>query len=165
MAVLADERPDVLALETIPSLSEVRAVLDVLSGSGVPAWMSVTPHLGALRTGEPLEAVFAAADRVAEIVAVGVNCCSPSEVLGAIVAARRVTDKPLVVYPNSGELWDAKNRTWVGEAGFPRELVEQWLEAGASLIGGCCRVGPAQIARIASVLHPDAVQRSVGSST
>src|SRR3712207_3113077 len=78
--VLADERPDLLALETVPSLTEVRALLDVLRGSGMPAWLSVTPHLGALRTGEPLEAAFAAADGVDEIVAVGVNCCHPSEV-------------------------------------------------------------------------------------
>jgi homocysteine S-methyltransferase len=58
-----------------------------------------------------------------------------------------------VVYPNSGELWDAKNRAWEGEAGFPRHLVERWLEAGATLIGGCCRVGPAQISEIASVVR------------
>lgn len=150
--VLADENPDLLALETIPSYAEVRALLGVLRGSGVPSWLSVTPHLGALRTREPLEAAFAAADRVDEIVAVGVNCCHPSEILGAIAAARRVTDKPVVVYPNSGELWDGKNRTWEGEAGFPRHLVERWLEAGATLIGGCCRVGPAQIRQIASAL-------------
>jgi homocysteine S-methyltransferase len=156
IAVLADERPDLLALETVPSLSEVTALLDVVRGSGVPAWLSVTPHLGALRTGEPLEAAFAFADEVEEIAAVGVNCCHPSEVLAAIAAARQVTDKPIVVYPNSGESWDAKNRTWVGEPGFPRELVERWLDAGASLIGGCCRVGPEQIARIASVLGASA---------
>ncbi|MFC0678061.1 homocysteine S-methyltransferase [Lysobacter korlensis] len=165
MAVLADAQPDLLAVETIPSLSEVRAVLDVLSGSGVPAWVSVTPHLGALRTAEPLESAFAAADGIDEIIAVGVNCCSPSEVLGAIAAARRATDKPIVVYPNSGELWDAKNRTWVGEPGFPRDLVERWLDAGAWIIGGCCRVGPAQISRIASVLHRHPVQPSLGSTT
>jgi homocysteine S-methyltransferase len=154
--VLADEHPDLLALETIPSLGEVGALLDVLRGSGVPAWLSVTPHLGALRTGEPLEAAFAPADEVDEIVAVGVNCCHPSEVLAAISAARRVTEKPVVVYPNSGELWDAKNRTWVGQPGFPRALVERWLDAGATLVGGCCRVGPEQITRIAAALHPSA---------
>lgn len=150
--LLADERPDLLAMETVPSLTEVRALLDVLRGSGIPAWLSVTPHLGALRTGEPLEAAFEPADRVDEIVAVGVNCCHPSEVLAAVAAARRVTAKPVVVYPNSGESWDAKNRTWVGQPGFPRELVERWLDAGATLVGGCCRVGPEQIVRIASVL-------------
>ena len=164
IAVLADERPDVLALETIPSLSEVRALLDVLRGTGVHAWVSVTPHLGALRTREPLEAAFAAADEVDEVLAVGVNCCHPSEVLGAIAAARRVTGKPIAVYPNSGELWDGKNRTWVGEPGFPPELIERWLEAGATLVGGCCRVGPAQIARIASVVHPRQQTPSVGST-
>lgn len=153
--VLADEHPDLLAIETIPSLGETHALLDVLRGTGLSAWLSVTPHLGALRTGEPLEAAFERADAVDEIVAVGVNCCHPSEVLAAIAAARRVTDKPIVVYPNSGESWDAKNRTWVGQPGFPRALVQRWVDAGATLVGGCCRVGPEQIARIASVLAPD----------
>jgi homocysteine S-methyltransferase len=154
--VLADEHPDLLALETVPSLTEVRALLDVLRGSGTPAWLSVTPHLGTLRTGEPLEAAFRQADDVDEIVAVGVNCCHPSEVLAAVAAARRVTAKPVVVYPNSGESWDAKNRTWVGQPGFPRVLVERWIEAGATLVGGCCRVGPEQISRIADVLNRSA---------
>jgi homocysteine S-methyltransferase len=75
-----------------------------------------------------------------------------------------VTDKPIAVYPNSGELWDAKNRTWVGEPGFPPQLIERWLDAGAALVGGCCRVGPAQIHRIASVVHPRRQTPSVGST-
>lgn len=149
IAVLADAGADLLAFETIPSRAESRALLDLVRGTGVPAWLSFTVHLGALRTGESLETAFADAADVEEIAAVGVNCSHPSEVLGAITAARRVTDKPIVVYPNSGEEWDAKNRVWVGEPGFPRALVEQWVAAGATLIGGCCRVGPADIALLA----------------
>jgi homocysteine S-methyltransferase len=152
LAVLADEGADLLAFETIPSRAESRALIDLVRGTGVPAWLSFTVHLGMLRTGEPLEQAFADADAVDEIVAVGINCSHPSEVLGAIAAARRVTAKPVVVYPNSGEEWDAKNRVWVGEPGFPRSLVEQWVVAGAALVGGCCRVGPADIAQLAAHL-------------
>lgn len=152
LAVLAEAGADLLALETIPSRAEALALLDLLRGSGVAAWLSFTVHDGALRTGESLTEAFAEAAAVDEIVAVGINCSHPSEVLGAIAAARAVTDKPVVVYPNSGEEWDAKNRTWVGEPGFPPALVERWLEAGASLVGGCCRVGADEIAGLAAIV-------------
>jgi S-methylmethionine-dependent homocysteine/selenocysteine methylase len=44
----------------------------------------------------------------------------------------------------------------VGQPGFPKALVERWIEAGATLVGGCCRVGPEQISRIAAVLNGSA---------
>lgn len=77
---------------------------------------------------------------------------SPDEVLGAIEAAREVTTKPVVVYPNSGETWDAAARRWRGRAAFPPEAVRSWQAAGARLIGGCCRTGPGQITAIGRAL-------------
>jgi len=151
--VLADAGPDVLAVETLPSLAEVEAVTAEVDRIGVPAWISVTVSLGTLRSGEALAEAFSVAASSPAVVAVGVNCSAPSEVLGAIATAREVTGKPVVVYPNSGEEWDAKNRTWVGSPGFPDELVRRWRRAGASLIGGCCRVRPEQIARLAGLLE------------
>jgi homocysteine S-methyltransferase len=84
-----------------------------------------------------------------------VNCCAPIEVSGALRALRSRSDKPAVVYPNSGEEWDAKNRRWMGSPALPPELVDEWVHEGASAIGGCCRVGPEHIALIG-----DAVGRS-----
>ncbi|WP_309712511.1 homocysteine S-methyltransferase [Pseudolysinimonas sp.] len=149
---LAAAGPDLLAAETIPSLAEVEALAAELSGTGIPAWISVTPAFGRMRSGERLEEAFAVAAAVDEVIALGVNCCDPLEVSPAIAAARAVTDKPVVVYPNSGEQWDAKNRRWVGRPGVPDELVTSWLDAGARIVGGCCRIGPAEIARIAAVV-------------
>lgn len=152
LAALAAAGPDVLAAETIPSLAEVEALVRELDGTGWPAWISVTPAYGALRTGESLAEAYALAASIDEIIAVGVNCCDPMEVGPAIAAARSVTDKPIVVYPNSGEQWDAKNRRWIGEPGVPDRLVREWVESGAALVGGCCRVAPAQVSRIAEVV-------------
>lgn len=149
---LAAARPDLLAVETIPSLAEVEALATELSGTGIPAWISVTPAFGRLRSGERLEEAFAVAAAVDEVIAVGVNCCDPLEVSPAIAAARSVTDKAVVVYPNSGEQWDAKNRRWIGKPGVPDELIASWLDAGAGIVGGCCRIGPAEIAGIAAVV-------------
>jgi homocysteine S-methyltransferase len=150
--VLAGAGADLIAAETLPSLVEVEAVLAELDGSGASAWISVTPLDGRLRSGEPVASAFALAAEVDEVVAVGVNCCAPGEVLGAIVAAREVTGKPIVVYPNSGEAWDAEARRWRGDAVFPTELVQSWRAAGAALVGGCCRIGPSQITAIAQAL-------------
>ena len=88
-----------------------------------------------------------------EIVAVGVNCCARGDVLAAIQIAREVTDKPVIVYPNSGEEWDGERRTWIGNGQWSADLVPRWAAAGARIIGGCCRVHPDDIAALASTLR------------
>jgi homocysteine S-methyltransferase len=143
---------DILAIETIPSLAEAEAVARALEGTGASAWLSLTVAGGATRSGDPLTEAFALAATCPEIVAVGVNCCAPSEVTPALRAARAVSDKPAVVYPNSGEEWDGKNRRWIGDPGLPAALIEEWVREGAALIGGCCRVGPEDIARMSRVV-------------
>jgi homocysteine S-methyltransferase len=85
-------------------------------------------------------------------VAVGVNCCAPSDVLPALVTAAEVTDKPLVAYPNSGARWDAWSRRWVGGAAYDVGLAHQWVGAGARYVGGCCRVGVRDIAALTASL-------------
>lgn len=152
--VLAAARPDVLALETVPDADEARALLRVVRGLGVPAWLSYTVDGDRTRAGQPLEEAFALAADVDEVIAVGVNCCAPQDVDGAVRAAARVTGKPVVVYPNSGEAWDAGARAWDGRSSFTPEEVTGWRASGARLIGGCCRVGPEAIAGIAAALTP-----------
>ena len=150
--ILADSGADLLAVETIPSLRELEALVLELEGAGIRAWISVTPDGERLRTGEPLADAFGLAAASDRVIAVGVNCCPPEQVLGAVRIARSVTEKPVVAYPNSGETWDAAARTWHGTSGFDADLVRTWHAAGASLIGGCCRTGPADISAIAAAL-------------
>lgn len=150
LTALVDAAPDLLAVETIPSLAEVEAVVAEVAGRGVPAWISVTVSGGALRSGESLAEAFAVATSAPEVIAVGVNCCDPAEVAPAAATARATTALPFVAYPNSGEQWDAKNRRWMGHPGFAEPAVQEWLDAGVQVLGGCCRVGPAQIATLAA---------------
>ena len=152
MEVLAAVGPDVLALETIPDAVEAEALLRAVRGLGVPAWLSYSIAGDRTRAGQPLEAAFALAADVDEVVAVGVNCCAPEDVDAAVETAARVTGKPVVVYPNSGETWDAEARAWTGRSTFTTEQVEGWLASGARLVGGCCRVGPEAITSIARTL-------------
>lgn len=151
LEVLAASGADALAAETIPSLAEVQALVEELDGLGPdapPAWISVTIDGDRLRSGEALSEAFALAASSPAVAAVGVNCCDPRDVLGAVQIARFVTDKPFIAYPNSGEQWDAKNRRWMGRPGVPAPMVRSWVDAGAAVVGGCCRVDADAVAGI-----------------
>src|SRR6201992_4113064 len=137
LEVLADAGADVLALETIPDVDEAEALVNLVRSLGVPAWLRYTIDGTRTRAGQPLADAFAVAVGVPEIVAVGVNCCAPDDVLPAIGQARE-TGKPVIVYPNSGERWDSARRAWVGPSRFSARLAVQWAAAGARVIGGGC---------------------------
>ena len=150
LASTVGEHADVLAVETIPCLAEVEAVLAELDGSGVPAWLSLSAADGRTRAGEPLGEAFAMAASVAEVVAVGVNCTTPADAGDAVPLAG--AHGPAVVYPNSGQSWNAETRAWEGRSAFHADDVSAWVAAGARLVGGCCRVGPEDIAALRATL-------------
>ena len=146
---LAAAAPDAIAVETIPSLIELEAVCRELEGIGLPAWLSVTIADGALRSGDPLAEAASIAAGTPEAVAVGANCCDVAEVGGALAILQAGSARPGVAYPNSGERWNADARRWSGEAHHISQHAGQWVAEGAGLVGGCCRVGPDQIAEVA----------------
>jgi len=116
MEVLAEAGADVLACETVPAAAEAEALVAEAQSLGVPIWLSLTTVVdddGVVRTrrGEPAADVFAMAAGVDEVLAVGVNCTYPSGVPAAVTTAAAF-GKPVVVYPNSGEGWDASRRRW-----------------------------------------------------
>ncbi|KUJ68765.1 homocysteine methyltransferase [Streptomyces albus subsp. albus] len=150
---LAEAEPDVLALETVPDIDEAEAQLRAVRGSGLPVWLSYSVAGDTTRAGQPLAEAFALAAADDQVIAVGVNCCTPQDADQAVRWAAETTGKPVVVYPNSGEEWDAAARGWRGPATFDPQRVAGWRAAGARLIGGCCRVGPDRIAELADVLE------------
>ncbi|WP_040924272.1 homocysteine S-methyltransferase [Saccharomonospora iraqiensis] len=152
--VLAEAGPDVLALETVPDVDEAEALVRAVEGVGLPAWLTFNVDGGRTRAGQPMAEAFAVAADAPEVVAVGVNCCAPAEVPDAVACAREVTGKPVVAYPNSGEGWDAHRRDWTGPTRYRATDAPTWLAAGATLLGGCCRVLPTDIARLAEVVTP-----------
>jgi homocysteine S-methyltransferase len=155
--VLAASGADLLALETIPSIDEGRALAELLDERrDVRAWLSFSCADGArTRRGDPIEEAFDLAEHSPGIIAVGVNCTEPVHVVELMRRAAGRTSKPIVVYPNGGERWNAAGRTWSGRTAerSPGGLaagVDSWLAAGARIVGGCCRVGPDTIAEIAA---------------
>ncbi|MFD4273500.1 homocysteine S-methyltransferase [Streptomyces cyaneofuscatus] len=153
VAALAEAGPDVLALETVPDMDEAEAVVRVAEETGLPLWLSYSVVGGRTRAGQPLEEAFAVAAGREAVMAVGVNCCDPAEAEEAVRVAVEVTGKPAVVYPNSGEGWDAEGRGWTGTSTFDPGRVRAWTGAGARLVGGCCRVGPDRIKELAGLLE------------
>lgn len=149
LAVAAETNADLIAFETVPSLEEARAIAFALAQfSSVAAWVSFTCGDAAhVAHGEPLAACAALLDAAPQVVSIGVNCTQPAliaRLIGEICSASR---KPVVVYPNSGELWDAKRRCWYGVSSV-EEYARQsrvWFAAGAQAVGGCCRTTPEHI--------------------
>jgi homocysteine S-methyltransferase len=159
LEVLAAAGADVLAVETVPSRLEAEALVAELDRLGHPAWLSLTTTTDAAgqvrtRRGELAADAFALAQGVDSIIAVGVNCTAPGGVEAAVRVAAQASRKPVVVYPNSGEGWDSEARAWTGSCGpgFAADRVQSWVRAGARAVGGCCRVGPEQIAELATCL-------------
>lgn len=159
LETLMGAMPDVLALETIPDADEARALMNLVRGSGVPCWLSFSVADARTRAGQALTEAFSLAADVDEVIAVGVNCCSPQDVRAAVEIAGSVTGKPVVAYPNSGESWDAEARAWHDDATFDAGLVRSWIDAGARLIGGCCRIGPDSIRQVADCVEAAGRQR------
>ena len=127
-------------------------LVELIDELGVPAWLSYSVGGLATRAGQPLAEAFAVAASSTSVVAVGVNCCAPDDVLPALEVARTVTGKPGVAYPNSGQGWDTGTHTWSGTTSYDVTLAPSWVEAGASYVGGCCQVGPDDIAALAEAL-------------
>lgn len=153
MEVLADTDVDLFAFETIPSLLEAEALLEVLKDFPEKcAWLSFSCKDGAcVSHGEPFSSCAGVADGLEQIVAVGINCTAP-KYIGDLLNSAQELNTPLVVYPNSGETWNSAGNEWSGQA-CERFPVADWYEGGARLLGGCCRTSLEAITQIRSELN------------
>ena len=155
IAVLANTNADFLAFESVPSLEEAGAILASLDPyPDVAAYVSFTCRDGRhVSHGETLQACAEFLERRPQVIGIGVNCTGPELIVSLVRELAQVTHKPIVVYPNSGEEWDAVHRCWLGDGQIRQfgELARQWRAAGAQWIGGCCRTGPEQVRAIAAI--------------
>ena len=153
MATLIEAGPDILACETIPCLVEAQAIVNVLEEHpDVFAWISFSAKDGEhINSGERMEDCARWLDAHPQVAAIGVNCTAPEFMESLIVEIRKGTNKPIIVYPNSGEQYDAESKTWHGSSTglCYGDAAKHWFEKGAQLIGGCCRTTPEDIHNIA----------------
>ncbi|KAM7462834.1 hypothetical protein LguiA_030955 [Lonicera macranthoides] len=161
--VLAESGADLIAFETIPNKLEAKAYTELLEEEDlkIPAWFSFNSKDGTnVVSGDSISECASLADSCNQVVAVGINCTPPRFIHGLIELIQTVTTKPILLYPNSGETYDADKKEWVPTTGVAKEdfvsYVSKWVEAGASLIGGCCRTTPDTIKGIAKSLSTKA---------
>ena len=152
LELLVAAEPDLLAVETVPDLDEAAVLVGLLDDLGLPAWLSYSCDGLSTRAGQPLDDAFAVVASSTAVVATGVNCCAPDDVLPALEVARSVTGKAGVAYPNSGQGWDSGTHTWSGGSAYDVTLAPAWVAAGAAYVGGCCQVGPDDIAALTAEL-------------
>jgi len=156
--VLAESPADLLACETLPSLREARVLLRLLQETPNRwAWLSFTCRDDShLSDGTPFVDAVRACTSAPGVAAVGVNCTAPRFITSLMEQAIRATDLPIIVYPNSGEVYDPAAKQWRtgGQEGAWVDDAVQWSELGATGIGGCCRIGPAAITQLRQRLLP-----------
>lgn len=157
LELLDASNADFLALETLPSFTEAKVLARLLESTRKSAWVSFSckddRHL---RDGTPLEECVRLFAHHPRVFAIGVNCTAPrhiSELIRRILHIKH--DKRVVVYPNSGETYHAQTKTWSDTADLDHleRMVDEWLDAGADMIGGCCRLGPDAVRVISRVVR------------
>jgi S-methylmethionine-dependent homocysteine/selenocysteine methylase len=147
--------------ETLSSLSEAELVGELTAATGKPLWLSFTlddTHPGAvaqLRSGEPVADAAALAHAMGAA-AILFNCSQPEVMADAVRAARAGCDLPIGVYANAfppqPEAAEANStlldiRADLDPAGYA-DFAQSWRDAGATILGGCCGIGPDHIAAL-----------------
>lgn len=150
--LLSETNADILACETIPVRSEAYALAKLLKETpGRFAWFSFACRDGQrINDGTPIKTVANTLSQFRNIAAIGVNCTAPQFIPSLIGELRKAGDLPIIVYPNSGEIYDSHANLWHGES-VPAEFgtfSREWRKLGAGAIGGCCRTTPQHIRQI-----------------
>ncbi|XP_069826847.1 uncharacterized protein [Dendropsophus ebraccatus] len=158
MTCLAASGIDLFAFETIPSQKEAESLVQLLREfPNEKAWLSYScQNISMTSFGDKFDEAVSMAARSNQLVAIGVNCCSPDFVSPLLTSASKKQGRKIdwIVYPNSGEKWD-HNLGWQG-SNTDKTLSEyalEWVQHGARWIGGCCRTSPADIASIRDILR------------
>lgn len=158
VTALIDAGVDILACETMPSFLEIKALVKLIQQFPiVNCWFSLTledqQHIS---DGTPLTEVIEYLNSIEQIVSVGINCIALEKVTPALEVLSKLTSKPLIVYPNSGEQYDPTTKQWHKNhhhnCTFANQL-DTWIKLGAKLIGGCCQTTPEDIVEIHQLLN------------
>jgi homocysteine S-methyltransferase len=144
--IFVEAGADIIAFETVPSYAEACAIASLMEEfSGMEYWISFTvkdgEHISCGRTFADCMRMLSGRDNLA---AAGINCSAPSLFTPLLESAADIMDKPFIVYPNSGEMYNPVDHKWCGESGAEQIeiLAHEWYGLGARIIGGCCRTGP-----------------------
>lgn len=146
---------DILAVETIPSLDEALIIAEIVKELNAKCWISFScKNVTDISEGTKIKECAKALSSYDCVEAIGINCTAPEFVPSLIKEAKAGGTKPVVVYPNSGEIYDAVTKTWHGRGDGRTygSMASEWIDCGATIIGGCCRTTPENIKEVRSVV-------------
>jgi len=163
-------RVDLMLCETLASAREALWACQAASETGSEFWVSWTLHgnrLNTLPSGESLTEGFAALGDL-KPAAYLVNCCGANFVTAGVEALAGLTDAPVGGYGNAetvvpgdggeGVEVDPESAQKGGAIPLDPEAyaleVQRWLDAGATIVGGCCRTRPEHIRRLRQMVTP-----------
>jgi homocysteine S-methyltransferase len=156
MRLLDSSNADLLACETIPSFQEARVLSQILAQLDKDAWISFSckdeQHIS---DGSKIESCVPLFSGLSNVLAIGVNCTAPAHISGLIRVLKSSSGtKRIIVYPNSGEAYNASTKTWLGtsDPDLFVEMAKEWIDMGADIIGGCCRIGPDHIRKLGKLM-------------
>jgi len=133
---------DIILYETIPCLREIEILSKILSHSSKEIWISVTCNENIeFRDGYYFEEACKIISNIEKVTTMGINCFSPLIVKKAINKLKKYSNKKTIVYPNSGEIYNPKDKFWSGKNDYDDLMIKNWLSLSPDIIGGCCRVG------------------------
>ena len=150
---LAELGVDVILVETMSTVMEAHVAVSAAAATGLPVWASfICAGEGTVLSGEPLASAVSAVV-AAGATAVGVNCVPVELASSLITNVATMVACPVIVYPNGGI---ATNGGWAPDHDLtaPRfaALANQWIEGGATILGGCCGTNTAHIAALRRVV-------------
>ena len=147
---------DFFACETIPCYQEAKVLGELLNDTNKSAWITFSckdeKHLN---DGTPIEECASFFANHPNVFAIGVNCTAPKYISGLIKALKTKSgEKKIVIYPNSGEVYNEKSKTWMGlsDPKLYAVMAREWIALGTDILGGCCRIGPEHIKSLSEFL-------------
>lgn len=156
MELLWNAGAEIFAVETIPYLGEALVVAEITKKMNAECWISFScKNEHEISDGTSIKSCAEKLNNFDCVRAIGINCTAPEYVESLIKEIKKVSDKPVIVYPNSGEIYDAESKTWHGKKDGRTygQWAEAWHNAGALAIGGCCRTTPANIKEVYDMLR------------
>ena len=152
--ILEAAKPDILLAETIPDLTEARALARALAETEVEVWVSFTTRdAESLWSGEKIVDAIKAVSEISSLKVVGFNCVQPNLVEGLVALANTATSADIAAYPNHGGSWNAKLGEWNSpEDSSLANFWPDWSKLDLAFIGGCCGVDAQEISQLGAEL-------------
>ena len=142
MNIIKELDIDIVLYETIPCLREIEILSKVVEEYKKEVWISFTCNKDLeFRDGTSIMKACKILSSIENISTIGINCFSPLLAEKAIKKLKKNSNKKILIYPNSGEIYNNKDKNWYGEKYFDNSMIKKWLALSPDIIGGCCRVG------------------------